>query len=137
MRIKLHLIRYFYSMMTGYIADNKAFYQPMFFEFPHEPMAYSSSLENNVMLSTQLKLSMQSSHINKNVTEFWFPPGIWCDIFNDKGIDGCMNLTEGISMNMSTKAYEFYLHIREGSVVPMQDGTELAKNYKVSNTADL
>jgi len=38
---------------------------------------------------------------------------------------------------MSTKPYEFYLHMYQGSVIPMQDGSMLHKQFNVSNTAGL
>ena len=48
-----------------------------------------------------------------------------------------MNLTQGTNLTLSTKANEFYLHLRENFIIPMQDGTNLAKILKVNTTADL
>ena len=71
------------------------------------------------MLGDSLKLGIQSTQIGVDTSEFYFPAGIWCEVFNRKGVDGCYNVTEGKYLNQSTKAFEFSLTLREGHIIPM------------------
>ena len=84
------------------------------------------------MIGPSFKLSIQSNKLNVNTTEFVFPPGTWCDVFKP-GPAACFNSSTGISKILSTKAYDFYLHLREGHIVPMQNQTE----YGGMNTKDM
>jgi alpha-glucosidase (family GH31 glycosyl hydrolase) len=134
------MIRYYYTEMMIHSAVGGAFYKPLFFTFPDDAGAYTVSQNHNVMLGSRLKLSIQSTTLSKDGgdnTDFYFPAGVWCDVFNKKGTESCMTLTESTTITMSTKPYEFYLHIFQGSVVPMQDGKNLHRNFNVSNTAGL
>jgi hypothetical protein len=65
------------------------------------------------------------------MTWFYFPSGVWCNVFPHDG-ETCITST-GQAMEMRSKAYDFYLHIREGHIIPMQD----AKKLGVMKTADL
>jgi len=136
MRTKLHMIRYYYTQLSGLSAMGGAFYKPLFFEFPNDSSALYAPQEYNIMLGKDLKLSVNSNKLGQDSTDFYFPAGTWCDVFTKAGTAGCF-LSTGQNMTMSTKPYEFYLHLREGSIVPMQNGTELAKTMNVSSTHDL
>lgn len=56
-------------------------YQPMFFEFPEDQMAYYE-IQNNIMLGSALKLSVRADALNVNSTTFYFPAGTWCSVSN-------------------------------------------------------
>ena len=43
-------------------------------------MAYENQT-HNFMAGRGLKVSVQSNETNKNKTEFFFPPGTWCDLY--------------------------------------------------------
>ena len=47
--------------------------------------------------------------------------------------DPCVTYDKGQSVTLPSKAYDFYLHLREGYIVPMQD----AKALKAMTSADL
>ena len=85
------------------------------------------------MLGDALKLGINSNVLDQNMTSIKFPPGVWCNLFNTtkKCTTNSGNTT--ISTSQSTKADEFYLHLRDGYIVPMQDAFLL----KVNTTADL
>jgi hypothetical protein len=38
---------------------------------------------------------------------------------------------------MNSKAYDVYVHLRQGYIVPMQDGTKLGEENKARTTKDL
>lgn len=85
------------------------------------------------MLGSGLKLGINSVVLDQNETNFLFPKGTWCDIFNSS--KGCTT-NEGdssITLPLPSKAYDFHLHIREGFIIPMQD----AETLNVNTTADL
>jgi hypothetical protein len=48
------------------------------------------------MLGSALKLGIQSTILNQNTTEFYFPKGIWCDVFNTSGVENnCVDNSAG------------------------------------------
>lgn len=98
----------------------------MFFEFPNDPSCYIEA-QNNVMLGAALKLSIRSDNVGKDLTTFYFPPGLWCNVYNATEL--CKDTgTTGMSYQLRTKAYDFYVHLRGGYIVPMQDATHLNIN---------
>jgi alpha-glucosidase (family GH31 glycosyl hydrolase) len=124
-RIKYHLSKYYQSEISFIHDEGGAFYKPLFFEFPDDPRSYYD-LNLNVMIGSGLKLAVQSNTIGQNTTEFYFPPGGWCNVFNPE--KGCSHSNLGEIKELPTKADDFYLHIREGYIVPMQNATVLNIN---------
>lgn len=56
------------------------------------------------------------------MTDFYFPAGTWCDVFNKtQGKGGCQTFSHGQNITLETKAWNFYVHLREGYIVPLQD----------------
>jgi hypothetical protein len=80
------------------------------------------------MLGAALKLGIQSIATNVNSTDFYFPEGMWCDVFNtvDAATNCITSPAGGSTQSKSTLAYEFYLHLRGGQMAPFQDATALA-----------
>jgi hypothetical protein len=107
-----------------------SFFNPLFFSFPDDMNAYQST-SNNIMLGGSLKLSILTNALNQNTTSFYFPAGIWCNVFVPT--EPCMNLVDGQFMDLQTKAYDFYVHLFESHIVAMQD----AKKLGVTTTAAL
>lgn len=105
------------------------FFNPLFFQFPDDMSAFTAEVSNNIMLGGALKLSVNANKLDQNTTTFYFPAGIWCNVFDPT--EKCMTLDEGMPTPLSTKAYEFYVHLFESHIVPMQD----AKTLKVTTTA--
>lgn len=114
---KYSMIKYYYTQMSLLSqGQHGAFYKPLFFEFPNDPIAYRDP-ELNIMLGQGLKLSVLSNELDKNSTDFYFPQGIWCDIM--KPYDPCFDQTQGGEIHaLGSKAYEFGLHLRDGYIVP-------------------
>lgn len=85
------------------------------------------------MLGSGLKLGINSNTLNQNETDFLFPKGTWCDVYNSSL--GCITNEDDTSINQTlpSKAYDFHLHLREGYIVPMQD----AYTLNVNTTAEL
>lgn len=88
------------------------------------------------MLGSALKLSINSNTLNKNETEFYFPAGTWCNVLKGTQTNTCLK-SKGESFTLRTKAYDSYLHLREGYIVPMQDGTKLGEEKGVRTVKGL
>lgn len=135
--VKYSMIRYYYTELSWLSQDGGAFYKPLFFEFPGEAGAYNDQ-EMNIMLGSAAKLGIQSTTTGQDTTSFYFPEGLWCDVFNTNGVaTNCVDSPAGgQSLPLSSKAYEFYLHLRAGHMMPFQDVTTMGYS-KVKTTQDL
>ena len=81
MRTKYCLLRYYYThMFLLHKSGGGPFYKPLFFEYPNDNKTYAGQT-NNVMLGSSLKLSVLSDKLGVNSTEFYYPEGTWCNIF--------------------------------------------------------
>lgn len=140
MYTKMHLIRYYYTEMTRLSMDGGAFYKPLFFEFDQDEGALNAQQEENIMLGKAMKLSINSNTLGKNATDFYFPPGeTWCSLLQSNLTDTCFTTAAGAGeiRNLPTKASDYYLHLRGGYIVPMQEGTTLGEKEGVRTTTDL
>lgn len=125
------MIKYYYTQtFLGSVYGNGPFFNPMFYEFPDDLNAFND-VQYNIMLGPALKLSVNSNKLGQNSTTFYFPAGTWCNVFNSS--DPCITGTKGSYVNKQTKAFDFYLHLYQGNIVPMQDATTL----NVNNTMQL
>jgi len=120
---KMSLIRFYYSEMSHVQRYGGAFFKPLFFEFPNDPEAYGHQVRN-VMLGTSLKLGIipDFGHSGTAAYPIYFPVGMWCEVFNKKGVDGCTY--QSIAGNRNVEAqypWDFYLHLRQGAIIPFQD----------------
>lgn len=120
---KYHMIRYYYTQMSLISSGEMAtLWRPAFFEFPNDKDAYLDQ-ENNIMLGSSLKLSMVTNELGKDTYNFFFGSGRWCDVFNNKlGKDSCFDSNpggvSGTFKELSTKAYDFHVHLRAGHIIP-------------------
>ena len=113
MRVKYCLIRYYYTQMFQISKQGGGpVYKPMFFEFPDDMGSYNDP-ENNVMIGSSLKVSVLANAVEKNQTDFYYPPGTWCDIFKHT----CINST-GETRTQGSKAYDFHAYLRQGHILP-------------------
>lgn len=130
MRTKYHFLKYYYTGLANITAGGGAFYKPLFFEFPNDTSAYENQ-QYNVMLGPALKLSVNSDTLGQNTTDFYFPNGTWCNILNSS--EPCVTYENSTTVTLDSKAYDYYVHLREGFIVPMQNATGLG----VNTTTDL
>lgn len=130
MRTKYSLIRYSYTnLMHMSMYGGSPVYKPVFFDYPNDIKTFQD-IENNVLLGNSLKLSILSTKLGQNTTDFYFPAGKWCNVLNYT--EKCF-VTQGETKTLRTKAYDWYLHLKEGHLIPFQD----AAAYNVNNTYDL
>lgn len=133
----MSMIKYYHTQMTLLHLNGGTFFKPLFFEFPDDAGAITASQELNIMLGSALKLSVQSTKLDTNTTDFYFPAGTWCDVFRNLTTTSCMVVTAGAeTKTLSTLAYEFYLHLRAGYIVPMQDGVNQNYYKNITTTAN-
>merc|ERR1739848_264129 len=67
------------------------------------------------MLGKHLKVSVNSKE-KVDWTDFYFPAGVWCSVINATG--GCVSGPK--IQSLSSQLYQSYVHIRDGSLVPLQ-----------------
>lgn len=125
MRTKYCLLRYYYTHMFMLSKNGGGpFYKPLFFEYPDDINAFND-IQNNIMLGPSLKLSVLSDKLGVNSTSFYFPQGTWCSVFESN--QKCFT-SDGISRTLRTKAYDYYVHIKDGHIIPFQDAFALNAN---------
>ena len=83
------------------------------------------------MIGKALKTSVNAVNLTQKETEFYFPAGTWCSLFETVG--DCITTEIGQTWPLPSTLNDSFVHIREGFVVPLQDATEL----KVNTTVDL
>ena len=128
---KYHLLRYYYTQMSQLSFGNitqSTVYKPLFFEFPEDPGAYTD-IPNNVMIGQALKTSVNAVNLTQTETDFYFPAGTWCSLFEPVG--DCITTEIGQTWPLPSTLRNSFVHIREGFVVPMQDATKLKANTSV------
>lgn len=126
MQTKMALINYYYTEISMLNETGGAFYRPLFFDYPKDPDAYLNQTLN-VMLGAALKLSVQSGS-NQTETEFYFPEGYWCNVFNASS--GCIN--GPMKVNMSSRMYQYDVHLKDGHIVPLQADVVTPKSTVLS-----
>lgn len=128
---KLALIPYYYSEIRHTSNHGGAFFKPVFFEFPKDQDAYKN-VTHNVMLGKQLKVSFQSTeNETKEWTDYYFPEGDWCSIFNTTGNPSC--ITGPANVSLPSRIYQSWVHLRAGGIVPLM--TDLyEKDHNVTTT---
>jgi len=134
MHTKMSLIRYYYSEMAHVSRNGGAFFKPLFFDYPDLADAYTHQ-NRNVMIGNHMKLGVlsdwgQGGTLNKDI---YFPVGVWCQVFNNRGEYGCINQRVAGTITDEPYAWAFELHAREGSIFPIQDN----KNIQAHTTAEL
>lgn len=133
---KYNLIRYYYTGMFRVsdglqdVTGGGSFWRPMFFDYPNDNNAYYDP-KYNVLIGDSLKLSILSDKLGVNSTQFYFPEGKWCNVFNAS--QKCFGLRNGTFKTLPTKAYDSYMHMKEGSIIPYQDAVQM----KIMNTETL
>lgn len=77
-KLKYSLVRYYYTGLFDITTKGSGtFYKPMFFEFPDDEKTYVN-ISSNVMIGSALKLSINSDNQTRELSDFYFPAGLWC-----------------------------------------------------------
>ena len=122
MAIKYHILRYIAGEMTKLHMVGGTFYKPMFFEFPNDEKSFEAAPQLNIMLGSALKVSIQSTNSSSALyeTDFYFPSGTWCQIFDKNGsrVNGCFDQKEPGMVTLPSGKGDFGLHLREGFIIP-------------------
>lgn len=120
--MKYSVLWYYYSefwRVQSPYHDITTFFKPMFYEFPESPLAYED-IPRNIMLGQSIKLS---PNIKKGITtenqkdSFFFPKGVWCNLFDNFCID---QLNDGFA-DLFVNPSKINLHLREGKIIPYQN----------------
>lgn len=132
-RLKYSLIRYYYTSLFDLSTKGTGtFYKPLFFEFPEDFKA-TQGINNNVMLGSALKLSLNSTALNETAdSTYYFPAGTWCRLAGNTFGENCF-VSKGQNRVFPSNISDYQLHLREGFIVPMQNTSD----FEFSTSADL
>lgn len=122
MYTKYSFTRHFYTSL--YSKNETSFFKPLFWSFYNDSGSYDASYELNIMLGNNLKLSINSNKLDRNYTEFYFPPAYWCNVLAPNSTNTCF-YSAGENRTLRTKAYDAYVHLRSGGIAVLQDGPKL------------
>ena len=121
---KLSLIRYMYTQMNIVQNEGGAYYKPLFYEYPNDDAAYDNQ-ELNIMLGPSLKLGIQSKSMSVE-SQFYYPAGRYCEVFCKREKNCCYTYETGQEVTLPTLAFNYYLDLRAGHIIPMQNATRIA-----------
>jgi alpha-glucosidase (family GH31 glycosyl hydrolase) len=117
MRTKYSLIRYFYTQLQILSKEGGTFVKPLWFEFFDDGSETQANMSYDFMLGSALKVAINTDGGNNNHTDFYFPGDVtWCNLLDPK--DHCFYQADYSKINMGSKAYDAYLHLRSGYIVP-------------------
>jgi alpha-glucosidase (family GH31 glycosyl hydrolase) len=125
LRNRYSFIKYYYANFQDIYYNGGSFFKPLFFEWTLDPLAYKD-LDINILLGDALKASINTVDLTAQSTQFYFPQGSWCQIlpypdntqcFTSQGDDTTGHKT------LTTDLTEYYIHIRQGYLIPFQNGT--------------
>jgi len=133
---KFIFVAHMYSSLLDLHTKGGAFHKPLFFEFDTDAAAYTADAELNFMLGDKIKIAINSKYLDQNMTSFYFPKGTWCNVLKSSGTSTCMAST-GQEVELPTKAYDVYAHLRENSIVALQDGRTVVETDLKTTTQDL
>lgn len=126
-KLKYSLLRYYYTQLFEISTmGTGTLYKPLFFEFSEDIKA-TLNIEQNVMLGSALKLSMNAESLTQKTTDFYFPAGTWCRLLGNTLGENCF-VSKGQTKTYPSDLTDYQLHLREGYIVPMQDTTKLQFN---------
>lgn len=122
------LIPYLYSMNYRTHKDAIALCEPMYYEYPETPEAYS--VKNQFFFGSELIVAPITSKLNKNTNlasvKVWLPKGRWTDIYTGAIYEGEQMLT------MYRGIESIPVLAKEGAIIPMatDDKTNDCSNPK-------
>jgi len=129
---KYSLLRYIYTQIFEQSLYGGAAVQPLFFEFPNDPLAYRSSdrtfmYGKSLLMTTPLEASQQAFSVYfPNSNWFKLPEGTQMLNFNE-------NKTSGTLLHIDVSNERPNIFVKGGSILPYQDAIGL----KVKNVAEL
>mmetsp|Transcript_29346 Transcript_29346/g.44219 ORF Transcript_29346/g.44219 Transcript_29346/m.44219 type:complete len:311 (+) Transcript_29346:4548-5480(+) len=121
---KYTILRYYYSQFWEITEFGGSFFKPIFFEWPADLNGYHD-IERNIMLGPALKASVETTRLTDGETDFYFPEGKWCQILPYlQDMKDCITgdgTLENSNVTLRTKMEDYYVHLRNGYIVPMQN----------------
>lgn len=81
-RNKYSLLQYYYSEMMTISQEGGQMLRPVFYDYPGDLNTWAN-IHNNFMVGHNLKASFVTDELHQNSTAFYFPQGVWCNIWDN------------------------------------------------------
>jgi len=130
------LIRFFYSLQFKVSLYGGTYFNPLFYEYPHDIFAYTET--ESFLIGNGLKIT-PVLHPNKQNVTTYFPNNNWYNLMDGKQIlESRENTINGsfLILNSSLESNIINVHIRGGNIIPIQFTDQNDEN-KIHNTGDL
>lgn len=128
-RNKYALLQYYYSEMMTISQEGGQMLRPVFYDYPTDVNTWTD-IHNNFMIGHSLKASFVTDKLHQDQTDFYFPQGYWCNIWDNS----CM-FSEGEMVTLSTKASDANLHLKEGAIIPVANRKQVT-TLKINKADD-
>jgi len=114
--MRYQLLPYMYTLLYEAHTSGSSFTNPLFFNFPDDENAYDKDEQFMVGDSVLVSPALHKGQTNVNA---YFPSGYWYDF---KDLSLAVEASDGgKSMTLSTPLTSTNVHVRGGSVIPLQD----------------
>jgi hypothetical protein len=133
LRLRHQLIPYIYTMNAKAHFDDLPLVQPMYYQHPDSPEAFQ--VPNEYYFGTEMIVhpitSPNDPELKMGHTRTWIPEGMWFDFFTGMAYTGARK------MDMYRTLDTIPVLVKAGSVVPMQDESEISDRVANPSRMDL
>jgi len=130
LRFRYSLIRYIYTQMFHSSSYGGVVFQPIFFQFPNDEVAYNN-IDNQFMLGDSLLVS-PILNLNENDIEAYFPNANWNEFPSGKNVtDFNASASSGVNVTLPGNFNTLNVHLRGGSILPYQNATNLTRTSQL------
>jgi len=130
LRFRYSLIRYMYTQMFLSSNYGGVVFQPIFFQFPNDEVAYNN-IDFQFMLGDALLVSPVLNLQENNITAY-FPNANWNEFPSGKNVtDFNASASSGVYVNLPGSFNTLNVHLRGGSILPYQNATNLTRTSQL------
>lgn len=126
-RMRYSFLRYYYTNIHRMSQEGGVFWKPAFYDYPEDEKAYQN-VTNNIYIGDALRLSpgidVDSNGEYLTSNWFYFPD----EIFAQFSFDTVSYIEGPVTKELPTRLNDINIHVRGGSILPVQDPFETSVN---------